>query len=233
GSAGEFMWGGFASTAFWVDPAEDLVVVFMTQLVPSGTFDFRGQLKAIVYGALVEWAASFVLVADEVAGPAAVLSGVVVGVEQAAGPQRQAAAADAAVEAVAQALDEGDLLVEAGAPGARDAGPVVLGGGARVGQLGQGVADLVEGQAHPLGDPDERDPAQHVALVAALVAGGAGRRDEPLGLVVAQGGGGHARAFAHRADAQGVVHGERVPATRASSSRELQRGCTGRPPRGG
>ena len=53
GSAGEFMWGGFASTIFWVDPVDDVVVVFMTQLLPSGTFDFRGQLKALVYGALV------------------------------------------------------------------------------------------------------------------------------------------------------------------------------------
>lgn len=54
GSAGEYMWGGFASTAFWVDPVEDLTVVFMTQLVPSGTFDFRNQLKALVYGALAD-----------------------------------------------------------------------------------------------------------------------------------------------------------------------------------
>lgn len=54
GSAGEYMWGGAASTAFWVDPAEDLLVVFMTQLLPSGTFDFRGQLKTIVYSAIVE-----------------------------------------------------------------------------------------------------------------------------------------------------------------------------------
>jgi CubicO group peptidase (beta-lactamase class C family) len=53
GSAGEFMWGGAASTAFWVDPAEQLAVVFMTQLMPSGTFDFRNQLKALVYGALL------------------------------------------------------------------------------------------------------------------------------------------------------------------------------------
>jgi len=52
GSAGEFMWGGAASTAFWVDPVEELAVVFMTQLMPSGTFDFRGQLKTLVYGAL-------------------------------------------------------------------------------------------------------------------------------------------------------------------------------------
>jgi CubicO group peptidase (beta-lactamase class C family) len=54
GSAGEFMWGGAASTTFWVDPAEDLAVVFMTQLVPSGTFNFRSQLKALVYPAIVD-----------------------------------------------------------------------------------------------------------------------------------------------------------------------------------
>ena len=54
GSAGEYMWGGAASTAFWIDPVEDLTVVFMTQLMPSGTFDFRGQLKTIIYPAIVD-----------------------------------------------------------------------------------------------------------------------------------------------------------------------------------
>jgi CubicO group peptidase (beta-lactamase class C family) len=54
GSVGEFAWGGAASTIFWVDPAEDLVVLFLTQLMPSQTFNFRGQLKQIVYGAIVE-----------------------------------------------------------------------------------------------------------------------------------------------------------------------------------
>ena len=53
GSAGEFYWGGAASTIFWVDPLEDLVVIFMTQLMPSGTFNFRGQLKQLVHHALV------------------------------------------------------------------------------------------------------------------------------------------------------------------------------------
>lgn len=52
GPPGEFMWGGAASTTFWVAPAEELVVVFMTQLIPSGTFNFHGQLKALVYGAM-------------------------------------------------------------------------------------------------------------------------------------------------------------------------------------
>ncbi len=54
GPAGDFMWGGAASTIFWVDPTEDLYVVFMTQLIPSGTFDFRSQLRAITYGAIAD-----------------------------------------------------------------------------------------------------------------------------------------------------------------------------------
>jgi CubicO group peptidase (beta-lactamase class C family) len=50
--AGDFYWGGAASTIFWVDPVEDLVAIFMTQLMPSATFNFRGQLKNIIYGAI-------------------------------------------------------------------------------------------------------------------------------------------------------------------------------------
>jgi CubicO group peptidase (beta-lactamase class C family) len=50
--AGDYFWGGAASTIFWVDPVEDLVVIFMTQLMPSATFNFRGQLKNIIYSAL-------------------------------------------------------------------------------------------------------------------------------------------------------------------------------------
>jgi len=52
GSAGDFYWGGAASTAFWVDPAEDLFVVFMTQLFPSVAYPFRAQLRALVYQAI-------------------------------------------------------------------------------------------------------------------------------------------------------------------------------------
>jgi CubicO group peptidase (beta-lactamase class C family) len=52
GSAGEFMWGGAASTSFFIDPAEEMIVLFMTQLMPSATFNFRGQLKTLVYPAI-------------------------------------------------------------------------------------------------------------------------------------------------------------------------------------
>ena len=51
---GDYYWGGAASTIFWVDPKEDLSVVFMTQLMPSGTFNFRGQLKSIIYSAIID-----------------------------------------------------------------------------------------------------------------------------------------------------------------------------------
>ena len=49
---GDFYWGGLASTLFWVDPIEDLYVIFMAQLIPSSTFYFRGLIKNLVYGAL-------------------------------------------------------------------------------------------------------------------------------------------------------------------------------------
>jgi CubicO group peptidase (beta-lactamase class C family) len=51
---GDYYWGGAASTIFWVDPNEDLVAIFMTQLMPSATFNFRGQLRNIIYSAIVE-----------------------------------------------------------------------------------------------------------------------------------------------------------------------------------
>ncbi|WP_279248913.1 serine hydrolase domain-containing protein [Candidatus Marimicrobium litorale] len=51
-SPGIYFWGGLASTLFWVDPAEEMVVIFMTQLIPSRTFNFRGQLENIIYAAL-------------------------------------------------------------------------------------------------------------------------------------------------------------------------------------
>ena len=54
GSVGDVGWGGAASTTFWVDPAEDLTVTFMTQLLPSSTHPIRSQLKQLVHQALVD-----------------------------------------------------------------------------------------------------------------------------------------------------------------------------------
>ena len=53
-STGEYFWGGAASTAFWIDPSEDLFVVFMTQLVPSSFYPLRNELRVATYQALVD-----------------------------------------------------------------------------------------------------------------------------------------------------------------------------------
>ncbi len=54
GSVGEFGWGGMASTVFWIDPAEELTVIFMTQLVPSSALNVRSELKSLIYGSIVD-----------------------------------------------------------------------------------------------------------------------------------------------------------------------------------
>ncbi|HEY1613328.1 MAG TPA: serine hydrolase domain-containing protein [Rhizomicrobium sp.] len=52
GNVGEYFWGGAASTAFWIDPIDELAVVFMTQFMPSSTYPIRQQLRSLVYAAL-------------------------------------------------------------------------------------------------------------------------------------------------------------------------------------
>jgi CubicO group peptidase (beta-lactamase class C family) len=54
GSAGELSWGGAASTAFWVDPAEELTASFFTQLMPSNAYPIRSRLRQLVYQAIVD-----------------------------------------------------------------------------------------------------------------------------------------------------------------------------------
>jgi CubicO group peptidase (beta-lactamase class C family) len=53
-SAGEYYWGGLASTAFWVDPSTGVSACFFTQLLPSSTYPIRAQLRQLVYSALVD-----------------------------------------------------------------------------------------------------------------------------------------------------------------------------------
>ena len=54
GTPGEYAWGGAASTAFWVDPAEELAVVLLTQLLPSSAYPIRRELRVLTYAALVD-----------------------------------------------------------------------------------------------------------------------------------------------------------------------------------
>jgi CubicO group peptidase (beta-lactamase class C family) len=52
GNAGEYYWGGMFSTNFFVDPVDDIIVIFMTQLMPSNAYPIRRTLKTMVYAAL-------------------------------------------------------------------------------------------------------------------------------------------------------------------------------------
>lgn len=52
GSVGEYSWGGAASTAFWIDPMEELIAIFMTQLMPSSSYNVRRELRTLVYSAI-------------------------------------------------------------------------------------------------------------------------------------------------------------------------------------
>jgi CubicO group peptidase (beta-lactamase class C family) len=54
GSPGEFFWGGAASTTFFVSPADELIVIFLTQLRPSSSYPIRRELRAAVYSALID-----------------------------------------------------------------------------------------------------------------------------------------------------------------------------------
>ena len=53
GSEGTFGWGGAYHSSYWVDPAEDLVVVYLTQLAPARGIDDFGKLRALIYSSLV------------------------------------------------------------------------------------------------------------------------------------------------------------------------------------
>jgi CubicO group peptidase (beta-lactamase class C family) len=54
GSAGEYAWGGAATTSFWIDPAEELIAVFMTQVLPSTATPIRRELRTMIYSAITD-----------------------------------------------------------------------------------------------------------------------------------------------------------------------------------
>ena len=54
GSFGEYGWGGAYHSSYWVDPKEELIVTYFTQLIPAGTIDDHAKLRALVYQAIVD-----------------------------------------------------------------------------------------------------------------------------------------------------------------------------------
>jgi CubicO group peptidase (beta-lactamase class C family) len=53
-SKGNYGWGGMASTYFRVDPVEKIVMISMTQFVPSGFHRYSDDFRNLVYQALVD-----------------------------------------------------------------------------------------------------------------------------------------------------------------------------------
>jgi CubicO group peptidase (beta-lactamase class C family) len=54
GSVGELGWGGAYHSTYWIDPAEELIVVHLTQLIPAGDIDDQAKVRTLVYQAIVE-----------------------------------------------------------------------------------------------------------------------------------------------------------------------------------
>ena len=54
GTAGEYAWGGAASTMFWIDPGEDMIGILLTQLMPSSAYPLRREMKTLAYQAIID-----------------------------------------------------------------------------------------------------------------------------------------------------------------------------------
>jgi len=54
GSEGEYGWGGAYHSTYWVDPEEELVVVYLTQIIPATGLDDYSKLRSGIYQAIVE-----------------------------------------------------------------------------------------------------------------------------------------------------------------------------------
>jgi CubicO group peptidase (beta-lactamase class C family) len=52
-SEGAFGWGGAYHSSYWVDPAEGLVVVYLTQLAPARNIDDFGKVRALIYSSIM------------------------------------------------------------------------------------------------------------------------------------------------------------------------------------
>jgi CubicO group peptidase (beta-lactamase class C family) len=52
GSLGEYGWGGAYHSTYWVDPQEELVVVYLTQLIPAQGVDDHAKLRSLLYQAI-------------------------------------------------------------------------------------------------------------------------------------------------------------------------------------
>jgi CubicO group peptidase (beta-lactamase class C family) len=52
GTPGDIFWSGMANTFFWCDPAEQLIGIFMTQILPSEVYPLQAEIRALTYDAI-------------------------------------------------------------------------------------------------------------------------------------------------------------------------------------
>ena len=53
GSIGEFGWGGAYHSTYWVDPVEQLIVVYLTQVIPASGLDDHSNIRRLIYSAII------------------------------------------------------------------------------------------------------------------------------------------------------------------------------------
>lgn len=126
-------------------------------------------------------------------------------VEHRTGLEREAPAADASGEIVAQAGQLADPIVDALDPPLRQGGPIVAARSPIGRKTVELPPDLVEAEPDPLRKSDEGDAPQDVSWEAAMPGGRALGRDEIALFVVAQGGWGDPAACSDVADAQSFI----------------------------
>jgi hypothetical protein len=122
----------------------------------------------------------------EIARARTVPGRLVVGIEELAGVDREAAAADAGREPVAERLESGDALVDVVTPAAGQPLPVAAGRGAVRGKGRKSCTDPSEGNSRRAARLDQRDPPKDGPLVSALVSSCSARDDQAFLLVEAE-----------------------------------------------
>jgi len=54
GSPGEYNWGGAAGTRFWIDPQEELIGIFMIQILPHTGLEYGSEFRVLTYQAIAD-----------------------------------------------------------------------------------------------------------------------------------------------------------------------------------
>jgi CubicO group peptidase (beta-lactamase class C family) len=54
GSTGEYNWGGAAGTRFWIDPKEEMIGIFLVQILPHTNLTYGSEFKQLAYQAIAD-----------------------------------------------------------------------------------------------------------------------------------------------------------------------------------